>query len=128
MKRWGDLMSGAGAVAFSLLSCALCPLCLPIYAAAFLGMVGLELANLHTFFLPAILLFAGLSLGFMAYQIRTHHGKWAPFIVALVAVFGMLGADFYDIDPLRYISLFLFMGSLIWNKKRLLHKKGNTCC
>jgi hypothetical protein len=127
MKRWGDLMSGAGAVVFSLLSCAFCPLCLPIYA-AFLGAIGLEFGNLHALFLPSILLFAVLSLGFMAYQIHTHHGKWTPFGFALLAVFGMLGADFYDIDLLRYISLFLFMGSLVWSKRKLIHKKGNTCC
>lgn|SRR3990167_7596063 len=127
MKRWGDMASGAGAVILSLLSCAFCPLCIPIYA-ALLGFIGFEFTHLHDLFLPSILIFSSLSLGFMAYQIHTHHGKWTPFICALFAILGMLGANFYDIDFFMYISLLVFMASLIWNKKSLVHKKGNTCC
>lgn len=127
MKKCGDIISGAGAIVFSLLSCVLCPLCLPVYI-AFLGMIGFECSNLHTFFFPGIAIFSTLSLGFMAYQIHTHHGKWTPFIFALFAVFGMLFSDFCDIDFLKYISLSLFVGSLIWNKRSVTHKKGNTCC
>lgn len=126
MKRWGDVLSGAGALVFSLLSCAGCPLCLPIYV-GLLSLIGIEVANLHSLLLPATAVFSLLSLGFMAYQTHTHQGKWAPFKLAGGAVMGMLAAAFYEMDAVLYMSLAVFMGSLIWNKKKLVHKEHNCC-
>ncbi len=127
VKRWGDIVSGMGAFALSLLSCALCPLCLPVYAGV-LSLMGLEFTPLHHFLFPATAVFASFSLGFMAYQTYIHKGKWTPFGTAFVAVFCMLIATFYDIDVLLYTSLALFMASLLWNKKSLVHHKGDHCC
>ena len=49
MKNWGDLLSGTGTVITSLLSCAACPFCLPIYA-GILSLIGIELTEIHEFF------------------------------------------------------------------------------
>ena len=78
MKHWGDVVSGLGTVVVSLLSCALCPLCLPFYA-SLLSMVGFELGYIHEFFEPLMLVFGLITLSLMAYQIYRHHGNWMPF-------------------------------------------------
>lgn len=126
MKRWTDVVSGAGTVALSLLSCAACPVCLPLYA-GFLSLIGIELAEIHEFFFPIMMLFAGVTLGFMAYQIYKHHGRWNPFKIAIVATFGMVVSAFFGYEYVLYASLVLFMGSVIWSKKSLIHE-GQGCC
>jgi len=125
MKHWGDVVSGTGTVVLSLLTCAICPLCLPLYA-GLLSIIGIELGNLHEFFLPFILIFALTTLGLMSYQIYTHHGGWTPFKLAVGSTLGMLASTFYDYDYLLYTCLALFMGSILWNKKSLTHRHG--CC
>lgn len=126
MKKWGDVLSGTGAVVVSLLSCAACPLCIPIYA-GFLSLIGIEIINIHDLFLPLMILFSLLTLGFMAYQINRHHGVWKPFQFAMAAGLGMIGAAVFDYKYLLYACLALFMGSVIWSKKTLIHK-GHGCC
>jgi len=126
MKKWGDVFSGSGTVILSLLSCAACPLCLPIYA-GLLSIAGLELAEIHEFFFPIMMIFGLITLGFMAYQIHKHEGKWAPFKIAIGATLGMIGAAALGYEYVLYGCLALFMGSLIWNKKSLIHK-GHGCC
>lgn len=126
MKKWGDVFSGSGTVVLSLLSCAACPMCLPIYA-GLLSVAGLELAEIHEYFFPIMMLFGLITLGFMAYQIYHHHGKWAPFKLAIGATLGMMGAAFMGYEYLLYACLAVFMGSLIWNKKSLVHE-GHGCC
>jgi hypothetical protein len=126
MKRWGDVLSGAGTVIVSLLSCAVCPLCLPIYA-GFLSVVGIELAEIHTFFFPIMFTFGLITLGFMAYQIYTHQGTWTPFKLALGATLGMGASAVLGYEYALYACLALFMGSILWNKKSLIHE-GQGCC
>lgn len=126
MRRWGDVFGGTGTVVVSLLSCALCPLCLPIYA-GFLSIIGIELAALHEFFFPIMMAFGVITLGFMAYQIYTHHGAWTPFKLAMAAAIGMGTSAFFDYDYLLYACLALFMGSVIWNKKSLVHEEHGCC-
>ncbi len=126
MKRWGDVFSGTGTVITSLLSCAICPMCLPLYA-GFLSLVGIEFAEIHEYFFPMMLIFALGTLGFMAYQTYIHQGKWTLFTCAGLASFGMVLAAFLKYDYFLYICLTLFMGSVIWNKKTLVHN-GHGCC
>lgn len=126
MKKWGDVFSGSGTVVLSLLSCAACPLCLPIYA-GLLSVAGVELAEIHEFFFPIMMTFGLITLGFMAYQIYRHHGSWAPFKLAMIATLGMMGAAFMGYEYLLYASLAVFMGSLIWNKKSLVHEEHGCC-
>jgi hypothetical protein len=126
MKRWGDVFSGTGTVLVSLLSCAACPMCLPIYA-GLLSVIGFELAEIHHLFFPIMLAFALITLGFMAHQIRTHHSKWSPFKLALAAAVGMIVSASLGYEYLLYASLALFMGSVIWNKRALVHE-GHGCC
>lgn len=126
MKRWGDILSGTGTVALSLLSCAACPMCLPLYA-GFLSVIGIELIEVHTFFFPMTIGFGLVTLGFMAYQISTHQGSWKAFKLAIGAVIGMVAAAFFGYEYLLYLFLILFMGCVLWNKKRLAHQ-GTKCC
>ncbi len=126
MKHWGDVVSGAGTIVLSLLSCAVCPFCLPLYAGLF-SIIGIELGNIHEFFFPIMIGFAGVTLGLMAYQISTHHGKWGPFKIALGAVIGMGMCAFYGYEYLLYLCLALFMGSVLWNKRSLTHPEHGCC-
>jgi hypothetical protein len=126
MKRWGDIFSGTGTVVISLLSCAACPMCLPIYA-GLLSLIGIELADIHEFFFPMMIAFGLMTLGFMAYQIYKHHGIWTPFKLALVAALGMGTSAFFGYEYILYVCLALFMGSVIWSKKSLIHE-GHGCC
>ena len=126
MKRWGDVLSGAGTVVLSLLSCAVCPMCLPIYA-GLLSLVGIELAAVHEYFFPVMLVFGLTTLGFMAYQVNTHHSTWTPFKVAFIAVLGMITSAFLGYEYILYACLVLFMGSVFWNKRTLVHE-GHKCC
>lgn len=126
MKKWGDVFSGSGTVILSLLSCAACPMCLPIYA-GFLSLIGIELIEVHEYFLPITLVFGIVTLGFMAYQTYTHQGKWTPFKLAIGAAVGMVTSALLGYEYFLYASLALFMGSVIWNKKTLIHD-GHGCC
>ena len=126
MKRWGDVVSGTGTVVLSLLSCVGCPMCLPLYAGV-LSLIGIELIDVHVFFFPITIGFGFVTLGFMAYQIHTHHGSWMAFKMAIGAVTGMVGAAFFGYEYLLYVFLVLFMGCVLWNKKLLSHE-GHKCC
>ena len=126
MKHWGDIVSGTGTVIVSLLSCALCPLCLPFYA-GLLSVLGFELGYIHEFFKPLMLIFALITLGIMAYQIYRHHGKWMPFKLALGSALGAGIATTNGYDYVLYVCLALFMGSIFWNKKSLPHTKHGCC-
>ncbi len=126
MKRWSDVFSGTGTMILSLLSCAVCPMCLPLYA-GLLSIVGLELGNIHEFFFPIMIAFSIITLGLMAHQIYTHHRKWTPFKVAVGAALGMSMAAFYGYEYLLYPCLALFMGSILWNKRSLVHAEHGCC-
>lgn len=126
MKRWGDIFSGAGTVVLSLLSCVGCPLCLPLYV-GFLSILGIELIDIHAVFFPVTIGFGLLTLGFMAYQIRTHQGPWIALKLALGAMVGMLVSAFFGYEYLLYVFLASFMGCVLWNKKLLVHQ-GHHCC
>jgi hypothetical protein len=126
MKQWGDILSGMGTVVLSLLSCAGCPLCLPLYA-GLLSAIGIELIDIHSFFLPITIGFALLTLGFMAYHSHRHQGPWLPFKLAIGTVLGMVMAAYFGFEYLLYAFLLLFMGCVLWNKKLLLHE-GHKCC
>jgi mercuric ion transport protein len=126
MKKWGGVFSGTGTVFISLLSCAACPVCFPIYA-GLLSLIGIELAEVHEFFFPIMIVFAVITISFMAYQIYHHHGKWHPLALATAAAIGMASAAFMGYEYLLYGCLALFMGSVFWNKRTLVHK-GHGCC
>lgn len=125
MKPWADVVASIGAGILSILSCAFCPLCIPLYAGV-LGFLGIELGRFQFLFLPLAALFSLSSMGIMAYQIYTHRSKWTPFIVGVLAMIGMLSSAFYDHDLLLYAFLALFMSSIVWNKRLLTH--GHGCC
>jgi hypothetical protein len=101
-------------------------MCLPIYA-GLLSFIGIELAEIHELFFPVMLVFGGITLAFMAYQIYTHHSTWTPFKVAFIAALGMVGSALFGYEYLLYACLVLFMGSVFWNKRTLLHE-GHGCC
>ncbi len=126
MKRWGDLFSGAGTVVLSLLSCAGCPMCLPLYA-GFLSIIGIELIDIHVYFFPITIGFGLVTLGFMAYQIHTHHSHWIAFKLAIGAVTGMVVAAYFGYEYVLYGFLVAFMGCVLWNKKLMVHE-GHKCC
>lgn len=125
MKRWGDVFGGAGTTVLSLLSCAVCPMCLPIYA-GLLSLVGIEIAELNHIFFPFMITFALVTLGFMAYQIHRHHASWTPFKLAIMASIGMGTSAFWGYEYFLYSCMALFMGSVIWNKRSLVHE-GHCC-
>jgi hypothetical protein len=125
MKAWVDVFSGIGTVVLSLLSCAVCPLCLPLYA-GLLSIIGIELGHIHDFFFPIMMAFALITLGLMARQIYLRHGSWLPFQLASVSAIGMVASAFYGYEYFLYACLALFMGSILWNKRTLAHNHG--CC
>lgn len=126
IKRWGDIFSSMGTVMLSLLSCAACPMCLPLYA-GFLSIIGIELIDINEFFFPLTIGFGLLTLAFMAYQIHTHHGQWVAFKLAMGAAIGMIASAFFGYEYLLYVFLASFMGCVLWNKKLLSHE-GRKCC
>ncbi len=126
IKRWGDIFSGTGTVVTSLLSCAACPMCLPIYA-GLLSLIGIELIEIHAYFFPIMMVFSVLTLGFMAYQTSTHHASWLPFKFASVAALGMAICAYFGFEYILYACLVFFMGSIFWGKWTLAHK-GHGCC
>jgi hypothetical protein len=125
MKTWVDVLSGTGTVVLSLLACAVCPMCLPLYA-GLLSIIGIELGYIHEFFFPIMMVFALVTLGFMARQIYNHHSKWLPFKLAVGSAIGMMISAFYGCEYFLYACLAFFMGSLLWNKRILAHAHG--CC
>lgn len=127
MKRWSDIFSGAGTMVFSLLSCAVCPMCLPLYA-GLLSIVGIELGHIHEYFFPVMIASALLTLSLIAYQIYKHHGKWSPFKLATASAFGMGLSALYGQEYILYICLVLFMGSILWSKRSLVHMAEHGCC
>lgn len=126
MTKWGDIVGGTGTVLTSLLSCAFCPMCLPLYA-AFLSLIGIEVTGVQAYFFPFMILFSLLSLSIMAYQTYTHRGVWIPFVFAMIACLGMITCAYQGYEYLLYVCVFFFMGSILWNKKRLTHE-GRKCC
>lgn len=126
MKNWGGLASGAGAAALSVLSCAVCPFCIPLYV-GLLGFMGIELGDIHGVSLPLMMVFILISLGLMARQIYKHKGRWKPFFFAGAGALGMTLSVFYDQDWCLYASVALFMVSLLWTKRGVVHK-GKGCC
>ncbi len=126
MKNWSSLLSGSGATFLSLLSCAACPLCLPLYL-GLLSVIGVEVGTFHDFILPIMAFFCLLTLGLMARQIYTHHSGWRPLVLAGTGALGMSFAALYDYDFLLYICIPLFMGGILWNK-RILHHQEHGCC
>lgn len=126
MRRWGDIISATGAVLTSLLSCAFCPLCIPFYA-GLLSILGFKIGNVEALLIPGMLLFTLLSLGFMAYQIHTHKGRWTPFKLGVLSALGMVSCALLNYEILLYVCLASFMGSIFWNKRILTHT-GHDCC
>jgi cytochrome bd-type quinol oxidase subunit 1 len=103
-----------------------CPMCLPLYA-GLLSIIGIEIVDIHVYFFPVTIGFGLVTLGLMAYQIRTHNASWTPFQWALGAVAGMLVAAYFGYEYLLYAFLVPFMGCIIWNKRKLTHQ-GQKCC
>ena len=126
MKNWGDFLSGTGTVITSLLSCAACPFCLPIYA-GILSLIGIELTEIHEFFFPIMMLFSLITIGFMAYKIHIHHGQWYPLALATTAAIGMASSAYLGYEYLLYACLALFMSGILWNKKNLKHERYGCC-
>ena len=127
MKKWSSILSGAGAAILSVLSCAGCPGCLPLYV-GILGLIGIELGDVHEFLFPIMILFSLLSLGLMVRQIRKHHGSWKPFILAASASVGMGAAAFCGYELLLYVCVALFMGGILWSKRAHVHGGHHGCC
>lgn len=126
MKRWGDVFSGTGTIITSLLSCAACPMCLPLYA-GLLSLIGIELIDINEYFLPVMVTFSILTLGFMAYQIYNHRSPWAPFKLAILAVLGMIASALSGYEYALYACLAIFMGSIIWSKLSHAHEEHGCC-
>ncbi|MBY0500992.1 MAG: MerC family mercury resistance protein [Alphaproteobacteria bacterium] len=126
MKKWGAFFSGIGTIILSILTCIGCPMCIPIYA-GFLSLIGVELADVHEYFFPIMLIFGLITLGFMAYQIYRHHSSWTPFKLAGTACIGMAISAFFGYEYVLYALLAIFMGSVIWSKRTLSHQ-GHECC
>lgn len=126
MKRWGEIFSGTGTVLLSLLSCSVCPMCLPIYA-GILSLVGVELSEISAFFFPVMIFFSVITLSFMGYQIYKHHGSWKIFSIALASGLSMISAAFLGYEYILYASVAFFIGSIFWNKRTLTHH-GPGCC
>jgi hypothetical protein len=126
MKRWGTFFSGIGTLILSILACIGCPMCIPIYA-GLLSLIGVELADIHEYFFPIMLIFGLMTLGFMAYQIYKHQSSWTPFKLAGAASIGIAISAFLGYEYVLYALLAIFMGSVIWNKRTLTHQ-GHECC
>ena len=120
MKHWGTIVSGGGATFLSLLSCALCPLCIPFYLGG-LTLVGLELESFHHVLEPLVTLSSLLTLGLMAYQIRRHQGRWLPLVMAGLGALGIVMSTFLEQNSILYVAIPLFMGSIWWNRRYLNH-------
>ncbi|MEB3701729.1 MerC domain-containing protein [Candidatus Bealeia paramacronuclearis] len=117
-KKWLETLSGVGAVILSLLTCAACPLCIPVYTGA-LGLLGFEICRDDVFLFPFIGALFLITLGLMAYHSFRHKKAYLPLGVAIVVSILAAVCLWYDWDYQLYASLGLFSLSLFWHKRAL---------
>ena len=129
-KSSGSIVSSVGAVFTSLLSCAACPMCLPVYA-GLLSLVGFELTELSVYFFPIMLGFLGWTLFLMTRQAIKLKTDIRPVALAAIAATAIVTSTWHGYETLIYACLVMFMGSVFWNKSILKRKAGcaeGGCC
>lgn len=119
-KRWLETLSGAGAVILSLLTCAACPLCIPLYTGA-LSLLGFEICRDNEILLPFIGALFLITIGLMFYHSYRHKVGYLP--LASAVTFAALAAIslIEDWDYILYSSLGIFSLSIFWHKRALRH-------
>ena len=127
-KRWLETLSGAGAVILSLLTCAACPLCIPLYTGA-LSLLGFEMCRDSEILLPFIGMLFGITIGIMIYHSYRHKAGYIPLSIAVCVSILAAISLWYDWDYLLYSSLGVFSIILFWHKRTLRHhdhEEGHT--
>lgn len=119
-KRWLETISGAGAVILSLLSCAACPLCIPLYTGS-LSLLGFEICRDNDVLLPFITILFLITISLMAYHSYRHKVGYLPLGVAVLFAALAAVSMIYDWDYLLYSNLALLSVSIFWHKRPLRH-------
>lgn len=126
-KTWSPVVSTLGTILSSLLSCAACPACLPIYA-GILSFCGVELFEINTYFFPIMLGFLAVTLLMMLVQVIRNKADFKPLLMcsacALIVVWSAVDGK----EMALYLSLAGFMASVFWNKALLKKKVCGGCC
>lgn len=117
-KTSTSIFHSIGAVFTSLMSCAACPACLPIYA-GLLSFLGVELFEINAYFFPLMIASLGLTLALMAWQIFKRTADYRPLLVGIAAAGVVVWGASVGYEWLLYPSLALFMGAIFWNKSLL---------
>lgn len=129
-KHSASILSSVGAVLTSLLSCATCPMCLPIYAGA-LSLVGFELSEYSSYFFPIMIAFLVWTLFLMARQTLKHNTDARPLALGVISALAIATSTWHGHEMLMYACLVGFMASVFWNKSILKKAAGcpdRTCC
>lgn len=127
-KTWTPIISTLGTVFTSLLSCAACPACLPIYA-GLLSLLGFELFEINTYFFPIMIAFLTVTIGLMATQVLRRKANPRPLMVAGGAAAFIVWGSLVGNEVILYLSLAAFMVSVFWNKNLIKKSScGGGCC
>jgi hypothetical protein len=117
-KTSTSIFHSTGAILTSLLSCAACPACLPIYA-GLLSLLGIELFEVSLYFFPLMLGSLGFTLALMARQVFFRKADYRPLLISVAAAGIIVWAAVVGQELPLYLSLAAFMGSIFWNKALL---------
>lgn len=120
-------LSALPAALLTVLTCSVCPFCLPLYigGASALGLEASHTTSLILFWVFVVgVLF---TLGLMIRQTIQKHRKWLPFCIALMGVLVLFFSKIYCLKQwVSIVGFLIFATGLIWHK-RLSHCYGKTC-
>ncbi len=117
-KTSTSIFHSTGAILTSLLSCAACPACLPVYA-GLLSLLGIELFEINLYFFPLMLGSLGFTLALMARQVFFRKADYRPLLISVLASCVIIWGAMVGQELALYLSLPIFMGSIFWNKALL---------
>lgn len=104
----------------SLLSCAMCPMCIPIYASIFTAL-GVDAVQASPYLLGIMFASMIATLTLIYSQIQQKNLNWTPFILALASAIGIVITKFLGFNTLMYLSLAVFFGAALWNRRKAHH-------
>lgn len=126
-KTSTSIFHSTGAILTSLLSCAACPACLPIYA-GLLSLLGIELFEVSLYFFPLMLGSLGFTLALMARQVFFRKADYKPLLISFLAAGVIIWGAVVGEELILYLSLAAFMGSIFWNKSLLKKTACESGC
>lgn len=101
----------------SMLSCSLCPMCIPMYASVFAAM-GIDLMQASPYLLALMLASMIATLTLVYTQIRRNHLSWAPFWIVSISALGIIITKLSELNELMYFFLMTYFAAALWNRTK----------